>query len=134
MGDVTADYRPLADGALEVINRCRQADATINVARGKAVAADGDTTGARLKVSFLPAWLQWLPVGRGDYWVVMLDPQYRYSVVSEPSRNDLWILSRTPVLERTAYDGVLIELKRKGYPVENLVRTGQRPDVTSAAQ
>ena len=134
VGDVTADYRPLADGALEVINRCRQADATINVARGKAVAADGDTTGARLKVSFLPAWLQWLPVGRGDYWVVMLDPQYRYSVVSEPSRNYLWILSRTPVLERTAYEGVLIELQRKGYPVENLVRTAQRPDVTSAAQ
>ena len=25
------------------------------------------------------------------------------------------------------------ELKRKGYPVENLVRTAQRPDVTSAA-
>ena len=97
------------------------------------VAADGDTSGARLKVSFLPAWLQWLPVGCGDYWVVMLGPQYRYSVVSGPSRNDVWILSRMPMLERTAYDGVFSELKRKGYPVENLVRTAQRPDVTSAA-
>ena len=134
VGDVTADYRPLPDGALEVVNRCRQSDATIDVARGTAVAAHGDSTGARLKVSFLPAWLQWLPVGRGDYWVVMLDTQYRYSVVSEPSRNYLWILSRTPVLERTAYEGVLSELKRKGYPVEKLVRTAQRPDVTSAAQ
>ena len=134
VGDVTADYRPLADGALEVINRCRLSDATIKLTRGKAVAADGDISGARLKVSFLPAWLQWLPVGRGDYWVVMLDPQYRYSVVSEPSRSYLWILSRTPVLERTAYEGVLSELKRMGYPVENLVRTAQRPDVTSAAR
>ena len=47
-------------------------------------------------------------MGCGDYWVVMLGPQYRYSVVSE--------------------------LKRKGYPVENLVRTAQRPDVTTAAR
>ncbi len=78
--------------------------------------------------------VQRVPVGRSDYWVVMLDTQYRYSVVSEPSRNYLWILSRTPVLERTAYEGVLIELQRKGYPVENLVRTAQRPDVTSGAR
>ena len=85
VGDVTADYRPLADGALEVINRCRRANAMIDVARGKAVAADGDISGARLKVSFLPAWLQWLSVGRGDCWVV-----------SESSRNYLWSCRARP--------------------------------------
>ena len=39
-----------------------------------------------------------------------------------------------PMLERTAYECVLSELKRKGYRVENLVRTVQPPDVTSAAR
>ena len=55
VGDVTADHCPLADGALEVINRCPRANAMIDVASGKAVAADVDTSGARLKVSFLPS-------------------------------------------------------------------------------
>lgn len=32
------------------------------------------------------------------YWIVMLDENYTYSVVSEPRRQLLWILSRTPTM------------------------------------
>ena len=83
---------------------------------------------ARLLNSFqakLPTWLRWMPVGRGDYWVVMLDPDYRYAVVSEPSREYLWILSRTPQLDGGTYDGIVARLRADGYPVNRLVQTPQ---------
>jgi apolipoprotein D and lipocalin family protein len=127
LGDVVVNYRVQPDASIEVINRCREANDKINQVQGRAVAASGDTSGARLKVSFLPSWLQWVPFTQGDYWVVMLDAEYRYAVVSEPSRKYLWVLSRVPVMDPATYETVMSELKLKGYPVEGLIRTPQRP-------
>ncbi len=126
VGDVTASYRPLADGALEVVNRCREGSSRWSEVAGRAVKADESGSGARWKVSFLPRWLQWLPVARGDYWVVMLDADYRYAVVSEPGRNYLWVLSRLPTMDAATYDSIVNQLKAKGYAVEKLVRTPHR--------
>jgi apolipoprotein D and lipocalin family protein len=125
LGDVRATYTPLPDGGLEVTNRCR-ARGGESVTEGRATAAPGDDSGARWKVSFLPSWLQWLPLGRGDYWVVMLDPGYRHAVVSEPGREFLWILSRTPAMDDAAYGQLLERLADAGYPVDKLVRTPHR--------
>ena len=127
LGDVVVDYRVHAVASIAVVNRCREANDKVNQVQGRAVKADGDTSGARLKVSFLPRWLQWVPFTQGDYWVVMLDSEYRYAVVSEPSRKYLWVLSRAPVLDAVTYAAVLAELKLKGYAVEGLIRTPQRP-------
>jgi apolipoprotein D and lipocalin family protein len=127
LGDVVVNYRVQTDGSIEVVNRCIEANDKINQVQGRAVAASGDTSGARLKVSFLPSWLQWVPFTDADYWVVMLDTDYRYAVVSEPSRKYLWVLSRVPVMDAATYGAVLAELKLKGYPVEGLIRTSQRP-------
>ena len=127
LGDVVVNYRVQADGSIEVVNRCIEANEKINQVQGRAVAASGDTSGARLKVSFLPSWLQWVPFTQGDYWVVMLDADYQYAVVSEPSRKYLWVLSRAPVMDAATYAAVLAELKLKGYPVAGLIRTPQRP-------
>jgi apolipoprotein D and lipocalin family protein len=127
LGDVVVNYRVQPDASIEVVNRCREANDKINQVQGRAVAASGDTSGARLKVSFLPSWLQWVPFTDADYWVVMLAADYRYAVVSEPSRKYLWVLSRVPVMDAATYDAVLAELKLKGYPVEGLIRTPQRP-------
>jgi len=122
-GDVTATYTPNADGSVGVVNRCRESSGKYQVSEGRATPAPGVDSGAQLKVSFLPSWLQWFPLGRGDYWVVLLDPEYRYSVVSEPSREYLWILARAPVMEPAVYDSLVEQLRALGYPVERLVRT-----------
>jgi apolipoprotein D and lipocalin family protein len=127
LGDVVVNYKVQPDASIEVVNRCREANDKVNQVQGRAVAADGDTTNARLKVSFLPRWLQWVPFKQGDYWVVVLDADYRYAVVSEPSRKYLWVLSRVPVMDAATYETVMSELKLKGYPVEGLIRTPQRP-------
>ena len=127
LGDVVVNYRVQADASIEVVNRCREANDKVSQVQGRAVLAEGDASGAKLKVSFLPRWLQWVPFTQGDYWVVMLDSEYRYAVVSEPSRKYLWVLSRAPVMDSVTYDSVLAELKLKGYPVDELIRTPQRP-------
>ena len=102
VSDTTATYRQLPDGTVEVKNRCRTADGRMDEALGQA-RPTGTLTGttlapARLEVSFLPAWLRWLPVGWGRYWVIQLAEDGRYAVISEPTREYLWILSRQPRL------------------------------------
>lgn len=125
-GDVTATYRPLADGSIKVINRCRQGDDRWAVSVGKAQAPKGDSSGAKLKVSFLPNWLQWVPGTKADYWVVLLDPEYRFAVVSEPTREYMWILSRTPAMDPRTYDQIVDRLREQGYAVDNLIPTAQQ--------
>ncbi len=59
-----------------------------------------DATNAKLEVDFgLPR--------KGTYWVVGLDPDYRWAVVSEPTRTSLYILSKTPVLEESLKQAAL---------------------------
>jgi|GraSoiStandDraft_41_1057321.scaffolds.fasta_scaffold228389_2 apolipoprotein D and lipocalin family protein len=125
VADVTATYRLLDDGSLKVINRCREGERRFSIAVGRAVPASGDPSWARLKLSYQPRWLQWLPASSIDYWVVMLDPDYRYAVVSEPSRGSLWILSRTPTMDSAMYDGIVARLRAQRYPVDELVPTPQ---------
>ena len=63
-----------------------------------------------------------------DYWVVELDPEYRWAVVGGPSRKYLWILSRTPTMDRTQYDAIRARAAQRGYPVEKLVLPGKTLD------
>jgi apolipoprotein D and lipocalin family protein len=76
-------------------------------------------------VSFLPAFLRWLPIGWGNYWVIGLAPDYRYAVVGEPSREYLWILSRTPALAEQDRKTIDELLRTQGYDPAKLVATPQ---------
>ncbi|MCW5625651.1 MAG: lipocalin family protein [Burkholderiales bacterium] len=123
--DVTADYSVRDDGRIDVENRCVRADGVVDRAAGLARTREDDATRARLEVSFLPAWLRWLPMGWADYWIVELDPDYRFAVVGSPDRRYLWILSRTPTLEAETYAVIVERLLANNYPVAMLVRTPQ---------
>lgn len=124
VGDVTATYAAQDDGRVQVINRCRTAEGSIDVA--DAVARQiGAATSPKLKVRFAPAILSFIPMVWGDYWVVDLDEQYQLSAVSEPKREYLWILSRTPQVDEATYDALLTRLKAQGLDVSKLVRTSQ---------
>jgi apolipoprotein D and lipocalin family protein len=105
VSDTAATYRDLGDGTVEVINRCRtaegKAESIAGIARppnGVARLEAGQLSPARLEVSFLPAWLRWTGIGWGAYWVVDLAPDGRYAIVSESSREYLWVLARQPAL------------------------------------
>jgi apolipoprotein D and lipocalin family protein len=119
VSDTTATYRQLPDGTVEVKNRCRTADGRMDEALGQA-RPTGTLTGttlspARLEVSFLPAWLRWLPVGWGRYWVIQLADDGRYAVISEPTREYLWILSRQPRLSPADEAAIRSRLAQQGF-------------------
>jgi apolipoprotein D and lipocalin family protein len=61
----------------------------------------------------------------GDYWVIDLDPAYRLVAVSEPKREYLWILSRSPAVDPVAYQALLGRLQAKGFDVSKLEPTSQ---------
>jgi apolipoprotein D and lipocalin family protein len=118
VGDTTATYGLRDDGNVAVLNRCRTRDGYDEVS-GVARRVDGRTD--RLQVSFLPAALRWLPFGWGDYWVIELAPDYRYAVVGEPSRQYLWVLSRTPGLAPEDRRAIEARLPGHGYDPARLV-------------
>ncbi|MDK6075448.1 lipocalin family protein [Massilia varians] len=124
VGFTTATYSLREDGRVDVLNRCRRADGSTDDA--KAVARQvGEATSPKLKVRFAPAIVSWLPMVWGDYWVIDLDPDYQLAAVSEPKREYLWILSRTPKVDPAAYDALLGRLRAQGLDMNRLVPTKQ---------
>ena len=122
--DTQAQYRLRDDGQLDVINRCREANGEMAEAVGRARQI-GAADSPRLEVRFAPAWLSWLPMVWGNYWVIDLDPAYQLVAVSEPSREYLWVLSRTPAVDAAAYQALLERLRAKGFDLTRLERTAQ---------
>lgn len=116
---VTADYSLREGGGISVVNRCYKGalDGKLKEARGRAKVVDPETN-AKLKVSFFgPFW--------GNYWILELDPDYQWVVVGEPKRKYLWILSRTPSLDKETLDEILSRLPEKGYSSDRLQWTLQ---------
>ena len=122
--NTTATYQLRDDGRITVINECLRRNGTIDRARGLARSID-PTTNARLQVSFV-SFLGWRPFW-GDYWILGLDPDYRWAVVGDPSRRYGWILSRTPGLEPATLDATFAVLERNGYQRDRFVLTPQGP-------
>ncbi len=125
VSEVTATYTPRDDGTVAVVNRCRTPAGTLDSADGLARAQDD--TNAKLTVSFLPPALRWLPIGRGDYWVIELDPDYRWLMVGEPRREFLWVLSREPVMPKDTLESLLGRAREAGFPVDRVMLSAQRP-------
>lgn len=59
----------------------------------------------------------------GTYWVIGLDHDYRYSVVSNESGTSLYILSRQPVLEESLYNEAIYQAGAQGLDISKLVFT-----------
>lgn len=125
--DTSATYSLQPDRTVQVLNRCRRADGRLDTAVGSA-RQSGATDSPTLKVRFAPRWLSFLPMVWGDYWVIDLDPAYQLAAVSEPTREFLWILARTPNVPKPAYDALLARLARQGFDVSKIAPTRQAAD------
>ncbi len=125
VSDVTATYSMLEDGTVRVVNRCRKGNGETSEAEGKARRKSDEDPPSKLEVRFAPAFLSIFPFVWGDYWIIDLAPDYSYAVIGEPSRQYLWILSRTPALPLDVYGAILDRIRDQGYDPTALVMTKQ---------
>ncbi len=113
----TAFYERLDNGKIKVTNQCRMhsPEGELNEAIGIASIADHNTN-AKLKVQFFWPF-------EGDYWIIDLDTDYRYAVVSEPDRQYLWILSRSPGIDDQTLEILKDRIRKKGFDLTYLELT-----------
>jgi apolipoprotein D and lipocalin family protein len=116
VGDTTAEYTPVPGGSIKVHNRCRTSSG-FDEATGNATVVDGFDN-SRLKVSFFWPF-------KADYWVLGLDPEYRWAVVGNPSRKYLWVLSRTAKLPPSLLEAALASALQQGFDLTQLRYTAQ---------
>lgn len=114
----TATYTARPDGQIGVVNRCVDA-AGAREATATAYAVQGSDN-ARLRVTFF--WPFY-----GDYWVLGLDPDYRWALVGAPDRKFLWLLSRTPTMTAADEEAAWAIARREGFDLSALRRTMHAP-------
>lgn len=116
VSDTQARYS-LDGEVLRVRNRCRKADGGIEEAVGvaKVVPSSGN---AKLRVSFFRPFY-------GDYWILALDPDYRWVLIGEPGREYGWILSRSPQLDQASFEAALSAAVAHGFDRASFRRTLQ---------
>ena len=118
----TAEYSLTEGGEINVVNRCCTREGTLKEAKGRAWIVDKSCP-AKLKVGFFSV-LGFFPF-KGDYWIIDLDPDYRYVVIGHPTRKLGWILSRTPALSPETLKGIAERLAHNGYNFSDFKMTRQ---------
>jgi apolipoprotein D and lipocalin family protein len=126
VGDTTAQYTNDTDGTITVTNRCRNAAGGMEQAKGTAQAVP-NSGNAKLDVIFFWPF-------KGDYWVIGLDPHYRWAVIGGRNRNTLWVLARTPTLAPADLDSALTTAKAQGYALNKLTFTVQNGKTSAPHQ
>ncbi|WP_119155695.1 lipocalin family protein [Caldimonas tepidiphila] len=122
--DASTRYTLRGDDTLVVTNRCVQDDGSVEAVTGIAQQPDPAAPG-KLKLSFAPDMLRWLPFTWADYWVLHVDDDYSHAVVGTPERDHLWLLSRTPRMDDTTFHRLASLAAGQGYEVHRLRRTVQ---------
>ncbi|NTV02093.1 MAG: lipocalin [Chlorobiaceae bacterium] len=116
---VSANYSLREDGKVKVLNRGYDpVQKRWKSAEGKAKFAGDPTVGA-LAVSFFGPFY-------GGYNVFELDrDNYSWAMVAGSSRDYLWVLSRTPQMDRAVYSRLMAEANAKGFDTLRVIRTGK---------
>ena len=115
MSDISANYQLQDDGSVKVINRGYNTQRQEwKEAIGRALFV-GDSDTASLKVSFFGPFY-------GGYHVIALDQQsYRWSLVSGPDRDYLWILSREKTLPVEVREQLVSQAQALGFATDKLI-------------
>jgi len=115
--NVTATYEIKEDQKIAVTNRCT--DITTNEKKeATGVAYAVNKTNSKLKVSFFRPFY-------GDYWILDLEENYQYALVGSPSRELLWILSRTKTMSDETKQNILKKLPELGFESDKFIWTIQ---------
>lgn len=108
-----ARYTLNNDGTIAVLNTCYRNDKVFTTIEGKAYAPNAEEP-TKLIVDFGFA-------RKGDYWIISLDSDYQWAVVSGPKKDSLFILSRTAPMEEKTLNQILKDLKDRGFETDKIV-------------
>ena len=112
---VTATYKLRPDGKITVINQGYK-----NTLNGKLKRAEGiakqpnPAEPGKLKVSFFLFFY-------ADYYILELDENYQWVLIGSSTNKYLWILSRTPQLDKESLETILNKAKQRGYNTSKLI-------------
>ena len=120
---VTAEYTLNEDGTVSLINRSLIGDleGPPNSIEGIARVVDEETN-AKLSVTFDRPELEGIEF---PYWIIELDEDYQWAVVSNDTRFVLYILNRTSTMEDEVYEDILYRVVKKGFDSDRLELTPQ---------
>ena len=118
--EVTSTFARSKNGGFELINRgykgSRKGKCT--TLKGDIVIPDPSKTGdLKLKVLFFTIGYKIIDVDKDKYRFAM--------VTTDDSRKYLWILSKTPIMEKSEYDRLVESARDKGFAVEKLEKVQQ---------
>ncbi|MFM1920704.1 MAG: hypothetical protein RLZZ303_2338 [Candidatus Hydrogenedentota bacterium] len=121
--NVTAEYTLRDDGKVTVLNRGFQGSPNGPEETIEGVARVKDTTtNSKLGVRFPSVPFSFL--FEGEYWIVILDEDYEYAVVTDSRQSTLFVLNRTPAMTRERYESILAELEELEVDTSRLRITG----------
>jgi len=94
---------PLSADSVSVRNTCNKDSITGDLAEIKGSASVTDApANSKLSVDFGFFF-------KGEYWIIGLDEQYRYAVVTDSKGSSLYILSKTPTLAPELYNKAVLD-------------------------
>lgn len=119
---VTATYTLKKNGKVEVLNQGYKdsLNGKLKRAKGFAKLPDPNIPG-RLMVYFF--W----PFG-GEYLILDLDENYQHVLVGSSSKKYLWILSRTPKMDDSVYNNLVMKAESLEFDTSKLEKVLQKTD------
>lgn len=116
----TAFYTLQGDGSIGIVNECRLGSLGGSVRAVTATALVPDpAVPAKLSLDFGGGYY-------GDYWILEVGANYEYAVVGHPTRQYLWILSRTPTLDPAKLGVAIAHAQAQSFDTSNLAYTTQQ--------
>jgi len=116
----TTAFYTLRDNGLDVTNQCHL-DTLDGPVRTSLQRVDAPAEGGSAKLNIEIAGFL------GDYWILEVGDHYEYAVVGVPSREYLWILSRTATLDKPTLDGIVQRMRASKFDTSRLEYTLQAP-------
>jgi apolipoprotein D and lipocalin family protein len=115
----TVTYTLNEYGNVLIQNRCETKHGTLIQSSNEAFIQNAPFN-SKFKISFLPEGIRWLPLGRGDYWILKLDKVGGVVLIGEPKRHHLWLLSRDANLDAKVIKEYLDYAQALGFDLSDL--------------
>lgn len=63
---------------------------------------------------------------KAEFVISHIDADYTETIIARSARDYVWIMARTPTIEKTRYDALVSKVEAMGYDISKLVKVPQR--------